>query len=106
MSGHSPLWWLSFCDADRPKGQQFLGACMVVVPHASSEQEGLKEALRMSHLLRINPGGDVQALLCPEEARPWIPAGWVGRLLSREDCATFEEEVAAAKRAGTPPEEP
>ena len=22
-------WWLSFCDAGRPEGSQFLGACLV-----------------------------------------------------------------------------
>lgn len=30
-------FWLSFCDGDRPKGQQFLGACVVDVTDEEAE---------------------------------------------------------------------
>lgn len=48
-------WWLSFCDTTRPEGSQFLGGCLVAAPT-------FEVAVARSHLLRINPGGEVAGL--------------------------------------------
>lgn len=48
----SKFFYLSFCDASRPAGTQFLGACIVRASH-------LMEAVQVAHLLGINPGGEV-----------------------------------------------
>jgi hypothetical protein len=85
-------WWLSFCDTDRPAGQQFLGACLV---RAGS----LPEAITVSHLLGVNPGGEIEILgPIPPEKVDKIPLKWVNRLLSREEIDEFDavmEEIDA-----------
>lgn len=67
------LWWLSFVDPataatvpehlQQPGGPSFLGACWV-------EAAGFVHAVDETHLLNINPGGEVQG---------WgpFPPGWV-----------------------------
>jgi hypothetical protein len=72
------LYWMSFADPDKPKGQQFLGA---VILEASSLSDAIQETWRKG----INPGGEVVFLeiapdkeyLCPPETR--------NALLSREE---------------------
>lgn len=70
-------FWLSFCDATRPTGSQFLGACIIDVTAADAEdamidvairfplaQEGaewLAAASRNAHRLGCNPGGEMAA---------------------------------------------
>jgi hypothetical protein len=51
----NPWFYMSFCDANLPEGQQFLGGVYVrgVTP---------EEALTRSHLLGINPGGEVECV--------------------------------------------
>jgi hypothetical protein len=46
------LYYLSFCDPDKPKGQQFLGATIV-------EADSSLDAVSKTHRLKINPGGEV-----------------------------------------------
>lgn len=67
------LWWLSFCDPGRPKGQQFLGVAVV-------EASGLMHAHQRTWALGINPGGEIQA--CPVGG---VPIEYRDRLLSRTD---------------------
>lgn len=45
-------WWLSFADSNKPKGEQFLGATIV-------KAGGPASAIRRTHVLNINPGGQV-----------------------------------------------
>lgn len=68
-------WWLSFCDAQRPTGQQFLGVAIVDVddddaaeakaiidarfPDHEPDAEWTAAATRKAHRLGCNPGGDV-----------------------------------------------
>ncbi len=55
------MWWLSFCDDRKPKGAQFLGLCIV---------EAVDEitAVKITHALGINPGGEVGFMdLIPEK---------------------------------------
>lgn len=70
-------WWLSFCDASRPKGQHFIGVAIVEV----DGPDGFIWAVEKSHRLKINPGGQVAGFLCP---RP-VAAEHRDRLLSREE---------------------
>lgn len=76
------LWfYMSFCDADLPEGQQFLGG--IYVRGAS-----LEEALTRSHLLSINPGGEVECVgpfpegMLDEDG---VPEGDRERLLTRAE---------------------
>lgn len=51
-------WWLSFCDADRPKGEQFLGVILV-------DAVDLVDAITQTHQAGCNPGGEVKAVPLP-----------------------------------------
>ncbi len=76
-------WWLSFCDSDRPQGQQFLGVAVLDVtademadaiaevtylraihglpPADDPPTHWMAAAVRKAHLLGCNPGGEVAA---------------------------------------------
>lgn len=82
----APLWWLSFCDADRPKGAQFLGAC--IVPGID-----MISAVKEAHRLGCNPGGAVKGFQIPEERRELAHAEDIGVLMSREECKRFDARV-------------
>lgn len=83
-------WWLSFCDSDRPKGQQFLGVA-IVCAHAFTE------AITAAHVLGINPGGEVQGHAIPPDKL--VPSQWVERLLTRAECEELERKMIAAAAA-------
>lgn len=78
-------WWLSFCDAKRPEGQQFLG-CAVV---AASRPD---EAIRVAWILGCNPGGEVRSIAF--EATAPLPARLVGRLLQRAEAESADTTAA------------
>lgn len=85
-------WWLSFCDSDRPTGEQFLGVAIIDVtdedaadnrdevdrrraqfnqPPPGEDEEYvyyLAAAIRMAHLLGCNPGGEVAGVRLDDEA--------------------------------------
>ena len=85
-----PLWWLSFCDPDkapspeqqRPGGPSFLGAVITQAPT-------LAAAVTRSHVLGVNPGGEVKILgpIPPE----FIAAEWRDRLLSADEIDAMPE---------------
>lgn len=61
-------YWLSFCDTDRPKGQQFLGVSVIDVSEADvleaqsvrpAHDPWIGAAIRKSWLKKCNPGGEV-----------------------------------------------
>ena len=52
-------WWLSFADPLRPTGQQFLGVVIV-------DAIGFIEAVRVTHILGVNPGGEVRGIEKPD----------------------------------------
>src|SRR5438094_10123196 len=93
-------FWLSFSDPDRPKGEQFLGVCLVDVtqadadaarrdlarrhPQAQDGAEWLAAAITKAHRLHCNPGGEVMSFEVP----PDVPEAAMyprNQLLSRED---------------------
>lgn len=75
-------WWLSFCDATRPKVTQFLGGALI---HAPNEIMALERAWELG----VNPGGEVGfAGPIPEDA---IPEGLPREvLMSKETIAEFD----------------
>lgn len=85
-----PLWWLSFCDPDkappeaeqRPGGPSFLGVVIVQAPTFAA-------AITRSHVLGVNPGGQVQgAGPLPES---FIGAQYRDRLLSAAEAEAIPE---------------
>lgn len=76
-------FWLSFCDGNRPKGQQFLGVAVIDVtddeaheafedlldrfPNAQDGAEWIAAAARKAHRLGCNPGGEVASIEMPRE---------------------------------------
>ena len=72
------VFWLSFCDNEKPKGSQFLGACIVEVtaaeadaamivirlrfPFAQPDAEWIAAASRKAHATGCNPGGEMASI--------------------------------------------
>ncbi len=79
-------WWLSFCDASRPTGSQFLGAVLV-------DGADMIDAIRASHALGINPGGEVAGHAVDAERMRRVDDKWKNRLLTREECADMDREM-------------
>jgi hypothetical protein len=52
------LWWLSFCDTDKPPGEQFLGVALVEAPDYPS-------AIRRAWRTGCNPGGVIAGFDLP-----------------------------------------
>lgn len=80
-----PLWWLSFCDPDRPEGSQFLGVAIVQAPVFDA-------AVTRSHAIGVNPGGQVATCgpIDPEVISP----EWRNRLLTRDEAESIPGPVA------------
>lgn len=74
-------WWLSFADPDRPKGTQFLGACIIATPSWGD----IATAALTARIRNINPGGEVFGI--PLVEKPDLK--WVNRLLSKADCDEY-----------------
>jgi hypothetical protein len=102
-------FWLSFCDAQRPEGEQFLGACVIDVddgeaaaicglialrfPAAADGAEWIGAATAKAHRAGCNPGGQVAFT---ELAYPpaWVPRGL---LLQKPDIEALERRAASER---------
>jgi hypothetical protein len=82
MAEKVELWWLSFADPGLPEGSQFLGVVIL-------EAAGLADAVTKSHLLGLNPGGEILGYPVPG----WIPREWQGRLLTKEEAVAADETL-------------
>ena len=90
-----PLWWLSFCDPakapppelQRPGGPSFLGAVITQAPT-------LAAAITRSHVLKVNPGGEVK-ILGPLPER-YIGQEWRDRLLTAAEVVAIPEPEGLA----------
>lgn len=115
-------FWLSFCDSDRPKGQQFLGACVLDVADSEAESmlsdltarfpnhqpgaEWIAAALKKAWALGCNPGGEV-ATSDVTAADPKALAHYErGQLYSRAEIDAIDAEIESAAAGGVPPEPP
>lgn len=54
------LLWMSFADPDKPKGQQSLGVII-------TRTKGLMHAVQWTHILGINPGGQIMSYPVPDD---------------------------------------
>lgn len=81
---HTPSgwWWLSFVDPDRPRGQRFMGACIV-------EGGCMASAALSARRAGCNPGGEAMGMSILEGRLP--PESWRNRLLNRGECVKIEE---------------
>ncbi len=84
------LYWLSFCDPEKPQGSQFLGVCIV-----SAEDPAL--ALLYTHQMGINPGGEVVAVPSPDNVDLHPFAKFMNRLLSRDQIDAMDLEIEAGQ---------
>lgn len=75
-----PLFYLSFCDANKPKGTQFLGGCIV-------RADDMMSAVPVAWLEGCNPGGEAMILEIPKEAEHKALSSDMNRLLSKEEIA-------------------
>jgi hypothetical protein len=69
------MWYLSFADE-----RGFLGGIII-------KAHGFTEAMIKSHAMKINPGGEVQGCVIPEEHIP--PKEYHNRLLTKEQFESF-----------------
>lgn len=95
-------YWLSFCDPDRPAGEQFLGvaiidvtaaqaaAARVVIDHQfpahADGAEWIAAATRLAHEMGCNPGGEIGAAAFPDPVPAALPRG---QLLQRGELAAL-----------------
>lgn len=82
-------FWLSFAGDDG-----FHGA---VIVHADDFVMAVMEC----HLRQINPHGEVQGMEIPPDVAARIPDKWKNRILSRQECAEFDKEMASGEQKGT-----
>lgn len=63
-NGDAPrtTFWLSFCDGDRPEGDQFLGAA--IIPDCVN----LVDAMQQAYAHGCNPGGEIAGYELPPQA--------------------------------------
>lgn len=76
-TGQLGWWYLSFVDDSRPKGDQFVGGIFV-------KAYGFGTAVRKTHKLGINPGGEIQGVPAPP-GMPAPPWNYRHRLLTRKE---------------------
>lgn len=81
-------WWLSFCDASLPKGEQFLGVCII------GPALDIEEAVILADANFCDPGGEVVGVAIPREVEPLIPVSYRKRLLTRAEAEQFDEQMA------------
>lgn len=103
-------FWLSFCDGDRPKGQQFLGACVVDVtdeeaermklevlirfPHALEGAHWIGAATRKAHTLGCNPGGEVASLDVTDRSPELLARYRRGHLMTRDEIEAIDALIS------------
>lgn len=75
---------MSFVDPAKPAGERFLGVAIVEAP-------SIEAALIRSHVLAVNPGGEVAAVAMRAGA---VGPEWQDRLLTREEAENIPEPGA------------
>ncbi len=85
-----PLWWLSFCDASKPAGSQFLGLVLV-------RGVDMVQAVKVAHVLGINPGGQVKGIECDPQVMARLSFSledFANRILDRREAQTLARDIA------------
>ncbi len=91
--GEGGWFWLSFADFQLPAGNQFLGVVIVQATH-------LIDAIKVTHILGCNPGGEVRSLPILKDVPVAMYAvldQWRDRLLTRDQCSRVDTELMAAR---------
>lgn len=102
------IFWMSFCDGDRPEGQQFLGACIISVsaaeaedcmvdmllrfPFAQPDAEWIAAATKKAWALGCNPGGEIATHEIPPD-HPMLAHYTQGILMDRETIERIDAEI-------------
>ncbi|MDD2775483.1 MAG: hypothetical protein PHU06_05980 [Gallionella sp.] len=81
------FYWLSFADASRPKGGQFLG---VLIGEADDVTEVIKKAWRLG----MNPGGEIQFHILAQDLKVPEPLLW--RLMTKQEAKHADQAILAA----------
>ena len=85
------LWWLSFCDPQKPKGSQFLGVSIVLGAN-------ILDAAQTAWAFGCNPGGELHGEpFWDDETKP--PPAFLNRLLSRAEVHEMERLMRAVETA-------
>lgn len=69
---------MSFADATKPKGTQFLGACVVEAANVAS-------AVLVSHQNKCNPGGEIRIWEFEQDRCPIPIVAIENKLMSKDD---------------------
>jgi hypothetical protein len=77
-------YWLSFCDANRPEGERFIGGCLV-------EADGVGEAVEESWRWRCNPGGEIAIVEIGANHKQNVPRFRLNYLYSKQDIEDMGE---------------
>lgn len=101
----SKVFWLSFCDPEKPAGTQFLGGCVLEVtaeeaqavraevrrrfPMALPDAEWFAAATRKARELGCNPGGEVAFAELPPN-HPMLAHYPIGVLLDRASIEAID----------------
>jgi hypothetical protein len=80
-------WWLSFCDANKPDGKQFIGACIV-------SGTDFINAVENSHAKGCNPGGEVAGREMPAHLVMMVPTKMRDTLLNIEQIGKIQKLLA------------
>lgn len=86
-------FWLSYVDPSASAGSRFLGACIV------GPTDAFLGAVALAHVRKCSPGGEVAGAEIPPGIEAKIPETYRNRLLTREECESFDELI------GSQPEE-
>jgi hypothetical protein len=84
IEGQMSYYWLSFCDADLPEGEQFLGACLIAA-------DDVDEAIRKSHRRKCNPGGEIACVQIDAKHEPNIGKFKLNHLYSKRELVDMSE---------------
>lgn len=85
-TGAMSLFWLSFCDPERPEGTQFLGVAIV-------DGTELLSATSRAYALGCNPGGEIMSLQVAPNLVGLIDERWRDRLLTRAEAEELDGEI-------------
>lgn len=104
-------FWLSFCDNDKPNGEQFLGACVVDVseeqandaltdidvrfPNHADGAEWIGAAIKAAWELGCNPGGEMASFEMTDAPAKWHEAYKRGVLMSKSEIETIDAALEA-----------
>jgi hypothetical protein len=89
------LIWMSFCDGTRPKGEHFLGACIVEIAETGDPRTDSRAAITRAWEMGCNPGGEVMPATLTEAVSLRVGPKWKNRLLTRTECEEFDREMSA-----------